>query len=427
MKKPKIAILTTFSNFNPEYSLASVVQQQLKALVKHGYNPVLVVLEIFKDEDKVAEGVEVRKALPQLKLEPYTSQNADNLEDDVKKVRPKLREALKDVDVVLAHDIIFINSFLPYNVAMRREVDDSLSHVKWLHWMHSGPSYRDLSDTAWDNLATLPPNSKVVYMNHTDVVRAAEHFHTTPDNVRTIYNPMDIRELYDFHPLSRKIIDDYGVMDADYIATYPLSSTRMGRSGKQLSKAVWIMAELKKRGKTVKLIVPNAHANADKEKKSIQEMYQFAFDKGLARQDLIFTSLIDAPKWEHGAPHKVVMDFFTLGNLFLFPSVSENCPLVLLEAMASKNLLVLNESFDAFREFGQENALYFGFGSLLERDRDFPHGEEKYYQDIALLIESRFNQNIALKAQRRLRKKFSLDAVFKEQLEPAIMELYGKK
>jgi len=421
MTKPRVAILTTFYDLNPAFSLCSVVRQQLISLVKHGYRPALIVLESFHDDKVVPKGVEVRKILPQLILEPYGVHNLDNLDKDVKLAKQAMEEGMRDIDVCLSHDIIFINSYLPYNVAMREAIEGKLSKVKWLHWMHSGPSLRKLDGTVWDNLYTLPPNSKIVYMNYTDVIRAAEHYHTLPENVRTIFNPMDIRELYNFHPVTRELIDKYDLMSPDYICVYPLSSTRMGRAGKQLRKAIWIMAELKKRGHKVALVVPNAHANADKEKRAIKAMHEFASEHGMEEEELIFTSLHNPPKWEAGVPHRVVRDFFTLGNLFIFPSVSENCPLILLEAMAGKNTLVLNWSFPAMRDFAGSNALYFRFGSLLDEPQ-FPDGIDKYMADIAILIESEVNNNKALLAQREVRQKSNLDFIFRHQLEPTIME-----
>lgn len=422
-KQIKVGILTTFSDFKPEYSLASVVKHQLVALKKYGYDPVLFVLNIFKS-DEVPDGVEVRKIVPQLMLEPYSQGNIENLEKDVAKAQKAFEENMADIDVMLTHDIIFINSYLPYNVAIREGMAGKLSSVKWLHWMHSAPSFRNLDDSVWDNLVTLPKNSRLIYMNHTDVIRAAEMYHVLPKDVRTIFNPMDIREIYNFHPLTRELIEDYDLMGKDFIATYPLSSTRMDQHGKQLSKAIWIMSELKKKGKKVALIVPNAHANADREKDKIEEMHQYAGSKGLERRELIFTSLHDVPKWEHGVPHEVVVNLFTLGNLFIFPTVSENCPLVLLEAMASKNILVLNQSFPALKDFGQENAMYFHFGSLV--DNPTIQMEDQYYRDIATLILSEFNQNKAIKAQTRLRKEFNIDYIFKHQLEPAILEILNE-
>ena len=422
MKKPRIALLTTFGDFNPSFSLCSVVRQQLVSLVKHGYKPVLIVLDRFNDDKAVPQGVEIRKILPAIILEPYSAHNLDNLDKDVALVKEAMEKHMADIDVVLAHDIIFINSYLPYNVAMRKAIDGKLSKLKWLHWMHSGPSYAKLDGSVWDNLYTLPKNSRLIYMNYTDAIRAAEHYHTLPKSVRTIFNPMDIRELYGFHPLTRELIDDYDLMKPTFICTYPLSTTRMGRIGKQLTKVIWIMAELKKRGHKVALVVPNAHANADKEKKAIEKMYEFAHSKGLEKRELIFTSFHKPPKWELGVPHKVIVDLFTLGNLFIFPSVSENCPLILLEAMAGKNLLVLNQSFQAMKDFAGNNAMYFRFGSLLD-DPQYPDGLDKYMADVVLLIESEMKQNKSLLAQTNLRQMFNVDWIFLHQLEPAIMEL----
>lgn len=425
---PTVGILTTLADFKPEYSIAGVVNTQLKMLRKYNYPVVLFVLNIFHDEANVPEGVEIRKIVPQLILEPYAEFKLGNLEPDVEKAKLAFAENMKDIDVMLTHDIIFINSYLPYNEALRRGIrEGSLSHIQWLHWMHSGPSFRNLDGSVLDDLHTLPDNSKLIYMNNTDILRAAEHFNTLPKNVRMVYNTMDIRDLYHFHPLTHDLIEAYDLMKPQYLASYPLSTTRMDDIGKKLRKAIRIMAELKRRGNSVAFIIPNAHANAQHEKDAIEEMYQYAWNLGLTRQELIFTSLFQAPKWEQGVPHEVVMNLFTLSNLFLFPSHSENCPLVLLEAMAAKNMLVLNGDFPAFYEFGKENAQYYRFGSTVAPSPEFPDGEDKYFKDIALLIESEYSQNRALKAQTRIRQEFNEDYIFKHQLEPAIAEAYDSR
>jgi hypothetical protein len=423
-KKIKTGILTTFSNFSPAFSLCSVTQQLLIALVKYGYEPVLFVLENFEDDEKVPKGVEIRKVLPKLILEPYTKGDLKNFEADVNKAKKAMEENMKDIDVCLTQDIIFINSYLPYNEAMRRGIEEGLSHIKWLHWIHSAPSLRPTMDgSPYDNLFTLPKNSRLIYLNYTDVVRAAEMFGIFPKDVRTIFNMMDIRELYDFDPITRELIEQYDLMSADYIDVYPLSTTRMNDNGKQLSKVIWIMSYIKKMGNSIRIIVPNAHANAQEQKEEIEQMYRFAADCGVERRELIFTSLHNAPKYEQGVPRKVVTDLFQLSNLFIFPSVSEASPLILKEAMASKCLLILNYSFPAMRDFAGENALYFRFGSLVDRPQ-YPLGQDKYLEDVAKLIISEMNQNKSLKANTKLRKEFNVDYIAKHQLIPAIEEAY---
>jgi len=423
-EKPKIGIFTTFSNFNPEYSLCTVVSQQLQALVKHGYEPVLFVLDIFKEDEEVPEGVEVRRTIPQLILEPYGINDLSNFEEDVKKAQTALEETMADIDVCLTHDIIFINSYLPYNTALRNAQKTTLQHTKWLHWMHSGPSARPTLDgSPYDNLYTLPNNSKLVYMNYTDAVRAAEMYGTWDTEVRTIFNPMDLRILHNFHPLSRDLVERYDLLSADVVDVYPLSTPRMGAGGKQIEKVIQVMAEIKNLGKSIRIVVCNAHANADREKDYIKDMYRKAAELGIESRELVFTSLFNAPDWEHGVPHEVVRDMFLISNVFIFPTVSENCPLVLLEAMATKNLLVLNANFPALKDFAGKNALYFNFGSLVQTPQ-FPNGVDNYYRDVAKIIIQRLNNNMSLEAHKILKQKFSVDYVFKQQLEPAILEMY---
>lgn len=260
-------------------------------------------------------------------------------------------------------------------------------------------------------------------MNYTDALRAAEMYGVWPKDVRTVFNPMDPRSLFDVEPEVWQLTDQYDILSAEFVCVYPLSSTRMGQGGKQLHKVIEIMANIKRLGRSVRLIVPNAHANAAREKQTIEDMYLIAQAFGLERRELVFTSLFDIPKYENGFSHKAVTQLFLLGNLFIFPSVSENCPLVLLEAMAAKSILVLNQSFPAMKDFPLENALYFRFGSLVD-DPQFPLGEDRYLLDVAKLIISEYDNNRSVKANTLLRQKFSLDTVFKTQLEPAILDIY---
>lgn len=184
-----------------------------------------------------------------------------------------------------------------------------------------------------------------------------------------------------------------------------------------------VMAGIKKLGNSVALVVPNAHANAAREKVAIEEMYAFAYDCGLERRELVFTSLFEAPQWESGVPHDVVRDLFTLGNLFIFPSVSENCPLVLLEAMAGGNMLVLNKNFPAMKDFCHEGAYYFEFGSLVE-SVNYHNGMQNYMDDVAKIIVSEYQNNKTVKSKTRLRRQFNCDYIATHQLLPAIQEMY---
>ena len=426
--KKKIGIFTTFGAWDESYSPVNVVLYQLKMLVRYKYEPVLFVLDCFPADFKI-EGVEIRRVIPTTTFEPYQgiAQHHNippQFEKDVAKITPALEQHFKDIEIMLCHDVIFQDSFLAYNAALRKMVMPT--GIKFYHWMHSGPSKRpaNMSEPV-SFLYSLPPRSRLIYMNRYDVVRAAEMYGTFQNNVRVVHNPIDYRLQKNTELLTDDIISHYGLNDADVIAVYPLSTTRMGAGGKQLNKAIKVMAGLKLCGNSVRLIVPNAHANAETEKKAILQMRNLAKEYGLdERYEIIFTSLIDAPKWEHGIPHNIVLQLLRYSDIFLFPSVSENCPLTLLEAALGKNLMVLNEDFTPMKDFVGPYALYFKFDSAttVTSHSGYPDGEDGYYRDVGKVINAELLNNKIYQANKMIRKFFNIDHIFKQQIEPLLFE-----
>lgn len=420
MKNMKIGVLTTFYNFDPAYSLCSVVQSQLFSLVSHGYETVLFVHDNFKDDEKVPKGVEIRKVVPRFLLVDYSDHHEPNtdLEEQADEAYKALKEHTKDIDVVFEHDFIFQGWFLPYCMAVHKLAKES--KIKWFHWTHSVPSSKP-SGVAYPHALRyeLPANSKLVYLNNYHIVRAAEAYGLYPKDVRVVYNPLDPRLFNSLHPLVSRLIEKYGILSADLIQVYPLSTTRM-MDGKQLGIVIDIFSELKKLGKSVRLIVCNAHANDKREKQVIANALSYASQKELSRNELIFTSL-EGQEYELGVPREVVSQLFQLSNLFIFPSISENCSLVLLEAMLSKCLLILNENVGAMREFAKENALYFKFGSYEET---ITYQDKQHFMaDVAKIIISEFQNNRALKASTDIRKNYNTDVIFERQILPLLHEI----
>lgn len=423
----KIGLLTTFYNLDPGYSLVTVVMQQLAMLHKYGYEPVLFGLTNFTEEaeKQLPDWVELRKVIPQWILEPYG--NTGNIvppdfEQNVNDTVKVYEEHFKDLDALIAHDICFINSYLIYNVALKKA---NLNNLPIFQQIHSGPSAKQTHPYPWDELWKLPKNTKVIYMNHTEKVSAAEMYGVWEKDVRVVFNPMDLRGMLKLSSLTCNLIEEYKLFEADVIAVYPISTTRMDDSGKAVRKVIAIMGYLKQMGQNVRLVLPNAHANGEREKEAIKTMHQIGQRYGLTDQELIFTSFYDVPNNEHGVPHQVVIELFQIANLFIFPSFSENAPLILLEAAATKNLMVLNEDFAPMKDFvGPEGAYYFRFKSRLINETQYrgEGGEDGYYKDIAMIVLSDLNNNKAMKGFTTVRKKFNIDWIAKNQLLPALEE-----
>jgi len=300
-----VAILTTFWEWNPAFSLTSVIHDQLVAHVKNGYRTQLFVLENFTDEKKVPEGVEVLKVLPQLILEPYQGTNfPDNWKEEAKKVEDILKEHAREADYIIAHDWIFIDTYLPYNIGLR----DADLAAKKFHWIHSAPSPRiELEDNPHANRFVMPQNSKLVYLNDDKVIDLAEMYATFPKDVRVVPNSMDPRTLWDLDPFVNKMIDKYDLLSADIISTYPLSTPRM-IGGKQIDVVIRLHGRLKQMGYNTKLIIPNAHCNAKREQDLVESMMDLVQKNGLTTTDVLFTS---REGFDEGVTRRIVSDFFS--------------------------------------------------------------------------------------------------------------------
>ena len=420
-KKLTIGIFTTFYSWDIAYSLVSVVRDQLVMNISHGYKTVLFVLPSFKDDDKVPHGVEIRKVVPQLILEKYKGLNQPSeFKDEVKEVVSVLVQHASDIDIMIAHDIHFIDTYLPYCGAVHEVCQYDLIKAKWLLWTHSAPSIRDIQDNNIHNLSFQKPrNAKLIYLNNYHPLHLAEMYGTWLSEVRIVHNSVDPTTFWNLDPFVVNLINKYDLPSADYMGIYPLSSTRMV-DGKQVQKAVKVFSKLKARGHKVKYVITNAHANAEREKSAIKDLQVLFNSYGLSSSEVIFTSLEESPKYESGVSREIVSQLFQLSNLFVFPTISENCSLVLLEAMLSKNLLVLNANVPQLREFGGDNALYMEFGGKDQRVNY--DNEDKYYEDWAAIIENKMKQQTALLGQRDLLRNYNLNHIFKHSIEPLYYE-----
>ena len=388
----KIGVFTTFGSWDEAYSLTTIVKAQIEMIKKSGNTPVFIGLDIFKDDI----GCEVR-TVPTITYKNYEPGEdiSEEHKEEIPKIKDALEEAIKDLDVVLTHDIILQSAFVPYNLAMRQVKGN------FIHFIHSVPA----------NLyePSCPEGSTIVSLNNTDKLRVAEAFQTTMENIAVVYNPMDIRDYYEVDPITREIVDKLGLLDYDTINIYPFCTTRMDAKG--VEKVIKLNKHLNYVRKTKTLLI-NSHANAEREKDLVESKQEWADKYGA---DVQFTSLLGYP---NGLPHKVVKDLFKLSDLFIFPSKSEFCSLVQLEAGLGKNLMVLNDDFEPMREISI--GLNMGFGSMRQA-RNYSD-ENAYYKDWSRIINWEINQDKTLTNFIKMRKEFNQDYIWEQQLYPLILK-----
>jgi glycosyltransferase involved in cell wall biosynthesis len=355
--------------------------------------------------------------IPHIRLRKW-EQDPDQVKANAEVLKKELYEILKPYDIIITHDLIYQEAYIAHNIAIH-DLAARLPHIKWLHWIHSGPKLpRVVNDWPRELLHKLPPNSKIVYMNEADALRIAESYGTTLDNVRVVHNTKDVGDFFEFTDEAKKLLKDNNILSADIIQTFPFSTPR--HDGKQIKKVIKLFGCIKGLGHKVKLILCNAHGNRHPE--VVQELKDYGVKCNLNNDDLIITS---EQGFIRGVPRKTVANLFQISDLFVFPSTSEVCPNVLLEAAVAGNFLVINESLPCLKEFTGTKALNnWGFSSAYTTV-SFPNkqAEEKWYKEVASIIVAELIKERSYHTRKFAYRHFNFKYIFEKQFLPMISEL----
>lgn len=414
-----VAILTNFQDFNPGYSLTSIVQDQIEMLTRHGNKVHLFVCEVYNEafDPPWPKSLAVHKVTPFGDLIDY-KKKADMSKEHyglAEKTRDVLNETFNklNIDIAFTHDWIFTGWNLPYarGIAM---ATGTLRDIRWLHWVHSVPSQK----YDWWKIKEYGKQHKIIFPNSTDALRVAEAFQGELEDVRVIPHIKDLRTFYGFHTDTCKFIDDYpNVMQADIVQIYPASTDRLRAKG--IDILCDIFGAIKERGLKVCLVIANQWATGKDRKESLDKYYKLAARKGLSRDsEFIFTSEWDK-RFETGIPRSMLRELLLCSNLFIFPTMEESFGLVGPEAALAGNFMVLNYSLYMMREVFGGIGLYHDFGSF---HNAFTPPHKDYYKELSTIILGRMYNNEAVRTKTFCRKTYNMDALYLNIYEPLMME-----
>jgi len=198
MRDNQVAILTTFYQVDTAYSLCNVVEDQLKMFTMHDYKIKLLVDEELNEN--LLTGVWKH---PNITIQKFMKVNRSNegilpgdFAEQAEKLYQQLREILKDVKVVIAHDVILQPAHIIHNIACRRVAEERFD-LRWLHWCHSStaPQIRCSSEDAKKIINQKFPNSIACYPNDWDKKRVALNYGYELNEVKVVHHPSDFLEL----------------------------------------------------------------------------------------------------------------------------------------------------------------------------------------------------------------------------------------
>lgn len=432
--KPKIAILTTFRDDDPAYSLCNVVNDQLKMLVSHGYEPKVLVTEGFKPSRGYGhERVKILHMPDQNRAN--TASVDETFDEDTQKLLKAYREHLKDVNIVITHDIVYQTDALKHNVALRlyqKERED----LRFLHWIHSATSPLALAELRpyfkeeYQKVAqNMFPHSYYVFFNDWSVPRIAREYGVGTELVKVVHHPTDYMEYAKFDEDTKDYVRKHNLLDLDYLIIYP---ARLD-TGKQLEYPIKLVGALNQLKYKAKFIAVDFHSSSD-DPKDPKYIYRKKL-KDIAREwsaDILFTSE-DKPEWKVRVPQTVISDLTRLSNVFFMSSSSESYSLVTQEAGMDGNLLITNRNFPPFVDIFGQGVLEFPCTSnlnILDRtdgETKTELNEEEAYEELAKLVIVNTQLHKQETTRRMLLQTRNPDYIFERELEPLFGDVLNRK
>lgn len=422
-----VFILTNFSQYLRSYSPIIVVGDQIKMLKRAGYDPVLITSSGWNPpEDGTYSEVETKR-ITSAHVYGYPQEFNETDKEEIEQLYTDINEILPDDATVISHDLIFLPDYVKHNVACRRIAEERPS-IQWIHWIHSATSPNTLireramyGDKYKELLNSKFPNSIVAYPNSYDIPRVAKNYAYEEDEVFEVPHPSDPTE--GMHPIVKRLYDAEQLWKPEVLMIYPLRLDR----GKNADMNVRLMGGFRDVDTTSKLIFCDFQSTGDDKVVYREDLKQLAADLGVADR-VIFLSEAD-PSAHLEVPKQVVLDLFTLSNVFLMPSKSETYSLVTQEAMSRGNFCILNHDFAPFRQVYGKNAIYRQFSANIafngyDGEITTTHSNlDGYFKDTANNIKYWMLHDKTIMAKTWTRTERNLDTVFKKYLEPL---LYGE-
>jgi glycosyltransferase involved in cell wall biosynthesis len=404
-----LIIMTALQDFDPSYSLVTVIMDQCRAALKAGFYVELWGMDQMRinklPEDLVA-ALKEKKSFNCQGVIPHVGWLEDKTTPEKEQavhaaLSARLR-SLKFVPTIITHDFVFQSWYLTIAKVMHQFADVPVGATEWIHQIHSSVGDRPPEEIAkWR--ATIPKGHKIAAVNYSDIPHLIKYYQATSDDFVTIKNTRDIRTFMNMPPFATQILEATQMHRREIVQVYPLSTPRMMAKG--IQQVISTFAALKRQGADVFLLIENAHATGEDGIARMQEVKQHAEEEGLTG-NMAFTSDLLPSTASIGLTENVTRSLFTVSNVFCFPSVSEACGLVMLEAALAGNLLVLNASLPVLTDFlPHKYAMYVPWGS--SRQPAAPVD----YDALAASIRDELNQNRMNIAKRRVMMDFSIDAL----------------
>jgi glycosyltransferase involved in cell wall biosynthesis len=314
----------------------------------------------------------------------------------------ELQKALKDTNVLIAHNVCSLNKNLALTAALYKlHIEKKLPKlILWHHdlaWttprylpeLHNGYPW-DLLRTDWENITH-------VVVSELRRKELADLMKLDSKSIHVIPNGVDASRFYKLESQTQNLIQQTNLLDNAPILLLPVRVTPR----KNIELALRTLSELKKEYPQTALVVtgPLGPHNQDNVK-YFDKLKKLRKELNLENSAHFLAELVDT-----FLPDEVIADFFRIADALIFPSREEGFGIPLIEA-AYSHLPAFCADIPPLRELGLEDVTYFS--------------PDEKPNLVANLIADYFKNSTTAKLSMRARLNFRWEAIYRQHIVPIL-------
>ena len=346
-------------------------------------------------------------------------------EKDVDLLYDEMSEILEDESIVFTHDLIFLPDYVKLNVACRRIANECPS-IEWIHLIHSatapgslikeramfGEKYSELLNSKF-------PNSIVIYPNAYDIPRVAQNYAYEENEIMEV--PHSTNPVEGMSRITTRLYNELELWRPEVLMVYPIRLDR----GKYCEAQIYLMAGCKLNHMISHVVFCDFQSTGGDKVEYREDLKRLSEELDVSDRVTFLSEFEESASME--VSHDVVLELFTLSNVFALPSKSETYSLIAQEAMLKGNLCLLNHDFAPFRQIYGKNALYKQFDGAniafngLDGEIQTRHDDiQEYYRGLAANVKFYLENDKVLRAKTWVRTQRNPDFVFANYIEPLL-------
>jgi len=327
------------------------------------------------------------------------TQEFEALRDDLAE---QLESTLKDVDVLIAHNVCSLNKNLALTAALYQlhTVQKLPRLILWHHdlaW--TTPRYQPemFDGYPWDLLRTDWGRTTHVVVSALRRMELAKLMKLEPASIHVIPNGVDAARFYKLETQTKIILEQTNLLDAAPILLLPVRVTPR----KNIEMALHMLKELRKQFPQAALVVTGPLGPHNE-----NNIHYFEKLKNLRAELKLENSFHFLAELVNSfLPDEVIADFFRIADALFFPSREEGFGIPLIEA-AFSHLPVFCADIPPLRELGLEDAIFFS------PDED--------PAKIAGMIAEYFRSSLPARLSMRARGSFRWEAIYRQHIAPIL-------